>query len=102
MSPDDELHTDIVTQDLTGWPRALLAVGFGFVTTMQQPAGIEAYAKQYQALVEPRDSSEPVGVHRVLCGPPGERGGRGSGNRSRSRSRAGRAEGIGCRSSSRR
>jgi len=45
---------------LEGWPRAPLAVDFGFATTRQQPAGIEAYAKHYQDLLEPRGRDDDV------------------------------------------
>lgn len=39
---------------MCGWPKAPLAVDFGFVTTKKQPAGIAVYPKHYQDLLEPR------------------------------------------------
>ncbi|MDQ6617424.1 MAG: hypothetical protein M3083_22420 [Actinomycetota bacterium] len=55
-----EVRRRLVDLDLPGWPRAPLAVDFGFSTTRQQPAGIEAYAKHYQDLLEPRARDDDV------------------------------------------
>jgi hypothetical protein len=59
---DDEfrrqVRADLMALELAGWPRAPLVVDFGFATTKRQPAGIEAYAKHYQDLLEPRDRSD--------------------------------------------
>lgn len=60
------VRADLVRSDLRGWPRAALALDFSFVTSRRQPAGIEAYPKHYQDLLEPRGRSddEPPFLYR--------------------------------------
>jgi hypothetical protein len=55
-----QVRARLVTRGLAGWPRAPLALDFAFVTTKRQPAGIEAYAKHYQDLLEPRDRPDDL------------------------------------------
>lgn len=52
------VRQNLVRFGLRGWARAPLALDFSFTTTLHQPAAIEAYAKHYQDLLQPRSRDD--------------------------------------------